>query len=439
MKNNYDETSAKSIIKFAKRLQNKRLIDFVSDKKIITIHGKGQFGQYLEKYYFGYDLNNKKGVDFEKAQLELKTGGVIFRKGLLVSKERLSIGLINFSDLINEDFYSSTLWKKLKNTLLIYYEYKTNSNPLKFRIRVVGIHQFSKNDISQIKRDWEIIKNKVLNGEAHLISSGDTDFLEASTTGTKNQKLTSQPNNVLKAKPRRFALKPTYMSSILNQMYFENILIEEKNMEILENLTKNLQFFQGKSYNQISSTLFLDISSSNKARYATISQSLVNHCLSNIDSTAQEQWKKYNYKIKAVRVSKNRNVKESLSFSAFDPIKLIEETWETSNLHRYLEEYKYLFIFWRQEGDEYILDKISFWNMPAVDILEAKKVWEKTRECLKNNKLNEFPKMKENKVCHVRPKAKNKKDTVKTHLGSDMGKKAFWINGTYIRDNIYNS
>ena len=36
---------------------------------------------------------------------------------------------------------------------------------LYYKIRVVGIHQLSKEDISQIKKDWELIKTKVLEGK----------------------------------------------------------------------------------------------------------------------------------------------------------------------------------------------------------------------------------------------------------------------------------
>lgn len=436
----YDQTSIESITNYAKQLQNKRLIDFVDKKSIKPLGGKGQFGQYLEKYFFGYDINSRKGVDFEHANLELKSGGVVFKKGVLVSKERLSIGLINFTDIVSETFYKSTLWNKLKNTLLVYYEFKQEESPLHYKVRVVGIHELSKNDILQIKKDWELIKTKVKNGEAHLISGGDTEFLEASTTGSKNQKSVKQPNSEIIAKPRRFALKPRYMSSVLNQMYFNNIILEgEVDMELLDNLIEKLKQYQGKSFEEVSSALFMDTSESNKARFATVSTSMVLNSLSQISPTALESWKKYDYKIKTVRMSKNRYVKESISFPKFDPETLVKETWETSKLHEYLESTKYLFIFWREEDDTFLLDKTVFWNMPAEDILEAKKVWKKTINCLKNNDLDNFPKIKDNRVCHVRPKARNSEDTVRTHLGSKMVKSTFWINANYIRESIYNS
>jgi len=436
----YDQTSIESITNYAKQLQNKRLIDFVDKKNIKPLGGKGQFGQYLEKYFFGYDINSRKGVDFEHANLELKSGGVVFRKGALVSKERLSIGLINFTDIVSETFYKSTLWNKLKNTLLVYYEFQQAESPLYYKVRVVGIHELSKNDILQIKKDWELIKTKVKNGEAHLISGGDTEFLEASTTGSRNQKSIKQPNSEIVAKPRRFALKPRYMSSVLNQMYFNNIILEgEVNMELLDNLIEKLKQYQGKSFEEVSSALYMDTSESNKARFATVTTSMVLNSLSQISPTALESWKKYDYKIKTVRMSKNRYVKESISFPKFDPKMLVKETWETSKLNEYLENTKYLFIFWREEGESFLLDKTVFWNMPAEDILEAKKVWKKTINCLKNNDLDNFPKIKDNRVCHVRPKARNSEDTVRTHHGSEMVKSTFWINANYIRESIYNS
>jgi len=436
----YDETSIKSIEVFAKQLQNKRLVDFIENKKVIKLSGKGQFGQYLEKYFFEYDLNNKKGVDFEKANLELKTGGVYFKKGVLFAKERLSIGFINFSEIIYETFYSSTLFKKLENTLFVYYEYRRDQDPLHYKIRIVGIHKLSPDDIQQIKKDWELIKSKVQKGEAHLISGGDTEFLEASTTGSKNQKLLQQPNSSIKAKPRRFALKSRYMTTVLNQMYFNNIITSgDINVELLQNLIGELKNFKGKTFEEISSTLFMETSESNKARYATISRSLVRTCLDQLGSNSAENWEKFDYKIKTVRISKSLNVEQSLSFPKFDPKKLVNESWETSKLSEYLENNKYLFIFWQKTKDGYIFDKAVFWNMPAQDILEAKKVWQKTIDCLKKNDLANLPKIKDNKVCHVRPKARNSQDTTSTHLGTQMVKSTFWINATYIRDSIYDS
>jgi hypothetical protein len=64
----------------------------------------------------------------------------------------------------------------------------------------------------------------------------------------------------------------------------------------------------------------------------------------------------------------------------------------------------------------------KFWNMPVKDIIDAKKVWVKTKQIVNNgdivNHINKnirhtnFPNKEFNRVSHVRPHALNSKDTV---------------------------
>mgnify|MGYP001808836609 CR=1 FL=1 len=53
--------------------------------------------------------------------------------------------------------------------------------------------------------------------------------------------------------------------------------------------------------------------------------------------------------------------------------------------------------------------------------------------------LGNLPKIKDNRVFHVRPKVRDSKDTISTHLGTHMVKSTFWINASYIRNSIYNN
>ena len=102
-----------------------------------------------------------------------------------------------------------------------------------------------------------------------------------------------------------------------------------------------------------------------------------------------------------------------------------------------MENDKYLFIFWRETENGLVLDKIVFWNMPTQDILEARKVWRKTIDCLNKDDLGNLPKIKDNRVC-MRPKP----EIVKILLLQPWyknGEKYFWINASYIRDSIYNN
>lgn len=69
-------------------------------------------------------------------------------------------------------------------------------------------------DLDLLKEDYDYIKNKIENGEAHLIAEGDTRYLGASLGEGKS----SQPNSSVLARNRDFALKRKYLQHILNEM-----------------------------------------------------------------------------------------------------------------------------------------------------------------------------------------------------------------------------
>jgi DNA mismatch repair protein MutH len=53
-------------------------------------------------------------------------------------------------------------------------------------------------------------------------------------------------------------------------------------------------------------------------------------------------------------------------------------------ISRDILEHKFLFVFFQFENKELVLRKVKFWNMPYADILEAEKVWAKTKDyCFK--------------------------------------------------------
>ncbi|RIV46385.1 MutH/Sau3AI family endonuclease [Flagellimonas pelagia] len=78
-----DVTSADSIIKFANKLKGLTLKQACGNE--IEKHGyqgKGNFGQILEKFYFGYEPNSESQPDFKEAGIELKSSPLkILRNG----------------------------------------------------------------------------------------------------------------------------------------------------------------------------------------------------------------------------------------------------------------------------------------------------------------------------------------------------------------------
>ena len=88
----------------------------------------------------------------------------------------------------------------------------------------------------------------------------------------------------------------------------------------------------------------------------------------------------------------------------------------------------------------------QFWNIPYEDLeTQVRSVWEKTRQVIKDGlqvrmgngvRKNNLPKASENSVCHVRPHAQNAQDTYDLPDGRQYPKQCFWLNNTYIYNQI---
>lgn len=73
------------------------------------------------------------------------------------------------------------------------------------------------NDYDVLIRDYYIIKKAIDNGEAHLLTEGDTRYLGASRLSEK----VSQPNSEKLANKREFVLKKRYLQKIIDEIAFK--------------------------------------------------------------------------------------------------------------------------------------------------------------------------------------------------------------------------
>lgn len=460
----YDITDKNSIINYAKRLINKSLKEICPKEVIENQKNKGGFGQLLEKFYFLYQPNSDTEPDFKEVGLELKSSPIKKLKRLdYVSKERLVLNIINYLEIINQNFETSSFWKKNKNLLLVFYYYEKNKTAIDFKIQIVDEWNFPEIDLEIIKRDWQTIYKKIKNGKAHELSEGDTLYLGACTKGTKGGNLRDQPNNIIKAKQRAFSLKQGYVNHIIaslsgkNQTNFGKLissLATVKKNSLEEIVLAKFEKYQTKTIEEIQKDLNLNLNNKSKNFYANITKSILGVELEN----HIEEFDKAEIVIKTIRLKKNNLPKEDISFPAFRFNEIINEDWEESKFCNTLEQ-KFLFVFFKFDKNGLIkFEKAKFWNMPYTDRLEAKKVWDKTIDILRNGDIvksisinksgkeirnTNFPSKKSNKVTHVRPHALNSQDTYplpntdKITKSDSYTKHCFWLNASYVKDCIY--
>jgi DNA mismatch repair protein MutH len=308
-----------------------------------------------------------------------------------------------------------------------------------------------------IKKDWQIINKKIADGKAHELSEGDTFYLGACTKGANANSTRKQPFSEIPAKQRAYSFKQGYVNHIIatianetTGVYGKLIPSAEiaKKQTIEEIVISKFKPYFGKTIDQILAKTSVEINTTAKSFYATLTKAILGIEL----NQEIEEFEKAEIIVKTVRLKENDLPKEDISFPNFKYEELVNENWEESDFKDILE-HKFLFVFYQFEAEKLILRKVKFWNMPYVDILEAEKVWEETKSIVSKGKIvrevkngiryTNFPNKSFNSISHVRPHATNAADTYplptkdKLTKAKEYTKHCFWLNNTYVRDEIY--
>lgn len=412
--------------------------------------GKGAIGTVIEESWFGYAPNSESEPDFPEAGVELKVTPYIHGKNGIRAKERLVCNIINYMEEYDKTFQTSAFWHKCNTMLLMSYEHLSNRPKGDFRIDEAVLFSFPEEDLLIIENDWKVIMEKVRSGRAHELSEGDTLYLAACTKGTNANDVRQQPFSDIPAKRRAYSLKSSYMTQILNKYIFGDIPCERvikgwrslKHYSFEECVIRRLKPFYGWSHSMLREKCNIDSTAKNVNELILAKMLGIEGKISRT-----EEFQKAGIIPKTIRVQKNGKIKESMSFPNFDFIELSqEEEWEESELYNYLAPTKFLFvIFQERENGEYFFEKAMFWNIPNEDLEEVGRVWKRTVQTIRrgvtltktpNGVRNDLPKQTESRVAHVRPHGKTAADMLPLPDGRMMTKQCFWLNNSYIAEQI---
>jgi DNA mismatch repair protein MutH len=464
MKLQYNQNDKNSVIEYAKKLKGKSLRQ-VCDSKILehSYSGKGNFGQVLEKFYFGYEPNSNSEADFAQIGMELKTSPLKqLKNDEYRSKERLVLNIINYVNVVNQDFENSDFFKKNSSILLIFYLHQAGFDILDYLIKLVDEWSFPSTDLEIIKKDWQTINEKIANGKAHELSEGDTFYLGACTKGANALSVRQQPFSKIPAKQRAYSFKQGYVNHIIASIANEskgiygklipNVSVAKK-QTIEEIVISKFKPFYGKTEQEIIKILKIEINTKAKSFYANLTKAILGIEL----DKEIEEFEKAEIIVKTVRLKENDLPKEDISFPNFKFEEIVNQDWEDSDFKDILE-HKFLFVFFQFEDDKLVLRKVKFWNMPYKDLIKVEKVWSKTKQLIKKGgivkeiktnkkgkeiRFTNFPNKKFSSISHVRPHAKDSLDTYalpkkdKLTKLNEYTKHCFWLNNTYVKNEIY--
>lgn len=470
----YNLNDKSSIVEYAKLLKGKTLRG-VCEQEIEShgYSGKGNFGQILEKFYFKYEPNSDSEPDFKIAKLELKSSPLKkLKNSQYRSKERLVLNIINYLDIVHQDFYTSSFWLKNSNILLVFYLHQKDVDVLDFVVRIVDEWTFSAIDLEIIKNDWQIIQKKVIEGKAHELSEGDTYYLGACTKGGKGGNPRQQPNNPsVQAKQRAYSLKSGYvnhiiasMAGVTSEVYGKLIptVEEAKLITIEEKVIEKFAPLIGKTDKELVSDFNLvGLNVNAKNYHSSVAKRIINSVFNVPDGFKIEdyieEFRKAEITVKTVRLKGNNLPSEDISFPTFEYTELVSQEWIDSDFRAALER-KFLFIFFQYDDEELVLRGVKFWNMPYEDMNLVEKVWQKTKDVVlsgtivsdirqnssgKETRKTNFPGKNFSRISHVRPHASDAEDTYPLPVTDQLTKSnkytkhCFWLNSAYVRDEIY--
>lgn len=408
---------------------------------------KGILGKVVETGFYGYELNNNAEADFAELGIELKVAGFKKNKNDTISaKERLVLSKIDYCTMINEKFEFSKLLFKNKKLLIIWYEYDYNkkNNLGEFEIKYFQLYDMGI-DEEVFKNDFNIIKDKVLNGEAHLLSEGDTSYLGACTKGAKGTDTTKQPKSTILAKPRAYSLKNGYMTGVLRSIDFETqvpVIFKTAKSYVDDKLKPFFNLNQKEIWKQISGEEIEDGKRVPKNLNKMISDRIIGKDseLGSIDDV----FNKVTYVIKNIPIDEDNYPMERLSFRNLY-LSEFGEDWIDSDWGNYFEEINIILVRYQgqkdgkklKNGDRILKDVVSL-TFNANDIDLFKPSYEMVQRAIKDKNISKlpYPKSYEGQVLEIAPKGKGGDDAYNNFLNKDFTKTCFMLDKDFVNSKM---
>ena len=453
--------SEEELLSKGQELLGKTLYDLHGELSKEVYEGKGGLGNKVEEIHYQIENNNKQKPDVENLNIEIKTNPLKkLLKGKIVPKERVVLGMIDFSSIVNETFETSSYLKK--NRFILYNMYLDDrvSNDYNHKFLLIDIIKLNKEDLDIIERDWNTIKQKAENLIADELSQSDTDYLAAVTKGAKNQ--IPQPyyvgNKTAKAKRRAFAYKASYINHILkdytlirrdSRFYFEKNKISKKYFKILDSKHRaNIEDavkekfipFYGLNDKVIADKFgYIDTFNRNvdKARWHWNTSLILTGKRKKNLSDYIEEFSKSGLTVKTIRVSDDNIPKEEISFRTQDYSIDEESLWTESSLYQEVGR-KFLWVVYKESSsNSFFLEKTFFWSMSKDDLNHIELKWNQLKSMFikKDYRSSYFDKDSDNSFYYLKIKdnfgGKNKE--LKGDLVTSL---SHWFRKDYVKEII---
>lgn len=469
----YDPGEEESILSYARQLEGRTFAQVARDlpPEVAARYGdprrKGGLGNLLEEVFFGYRANSDRRADFHQAGVELKvTPYERSQKGELRAGERLVLTMIGYDGPVQPDLYTSHLWQKCARLLLIWYKRdRLVEGGLDYRIDRVVLFTPSPADRAILEEDYRKIVQKIQRGEAHLLSESDTLYLGACTKGTTAQGSTVPQfyGDGTPARRRAFCLKQSYMTALVNELMGRDVgerllpdpaLLAGGTFE--DYLVGRIAAFRNQTDRELCHHFGRDYSG-NKAQWIDLAYRMLG-----LRSNRAAELQRAGITVKALRIEADGGMRESSSLPTTSLMALLDEEWEGSELCRYFEEKRFLFVVYQKTGSVYRSKGAFLWNMPYEDLhTTVRSGWQQVRDTVARGVQltvcagpdgritiqNDLLKKTDGRIVHLRPHSRKRHyvlaggqvvgdgsegDSEPLPDGRRIQRQSFWLSNDYL-------
>lgn len=392
---------------------------------------KGVPGDIIEQSVLGLPKDSLQKADLiiDGVPTELKTTGVYRRengrKVEYVAKERLTITTINYSGIANERFENSHLWEKINKILLVFYQYgdskaSSTADYKNFMYLLYSYMKFSKEEIDNIKADWERVKNFFaseygINVINELKGGNLTDWRRKELRKILSDSLNGL--GYLEVSPKfpraRLAIKNSYFkektAEIFNQKKYSARLNDISSYDdLIVKISSSVAPYSGKTLGEIAE----EASSRGQEEAArSISKASTSHILGYIltgkyvKAGLIEQIAKSGFVAKTVTVKPGGYKKEDMKLTPVVFSEFSDGTvFEDSSFYNFIFGNRFLCgVFERAPGgalrdrskDIFVGVKIIEFS-DAIFEESARSTWDKVSRMYLNNEIKSFPELRKN-------------------------------------------
>ncbi|KZX14516.1 type-2 restriction enzyme Sau3AI [Methanobrevibacter cuticularis] len=431
------------LLDFTKNIEGKKFKEIDKKNLLKEIpNDKGLLGKIVEYGFYGYEPNNNPKSDFEELGIELKVSGYRKnKKGDFSAKERLVLSMIDYNQIIYEDFLQSQFWSKNKKLLIIWYEFeeKFKKDKGEFRIDYYQLYDMKK-DVNVIKNDFDTIRDKVIKEKAdELGGRTPTTYLGACKKGKKGTDIKKYSNKNLEAAPRAFELKNSFMTAILRnflESHKSNKLTTDK-VSPYEYVYSKIEPYFGENQLEIAKKLEIPIEAIPKNINKQISNKIIG-----TDKFLNERYdifEKTYYAIKNVPVDNNMELLERLSFRNLK-LEEFESDWEDSIWKSYFEDVIIILILYQgskgSKNGERILKDVKEITFTEDDLKSFENAYEMIQKTIETQNIENLPVPEKSYPLVIAPRGKKGDNAYGTFLDKNETKTCFMLSKDFVNDKL---